>query len=87
MGRHKQWKVQEPPIMAQDPPIEQRSQFWPRGEPMPEFYRRQQVLPCPECKRVRLKDNGRAVKCIKTFADMAYFQCKSCGARFKMQVE
>ena len=76
---------QELPIEAQHLPIEERKsdEFWPEEKPMPDTYL-QHRLPCPNCRRLRLTDGGRAARCKAIAHGVAYLRCAACGHEWKL---
>lgn len=52
---------------------------------MPEFYFKQ-IQPCPECRRVRMDDGGRAVSVTSSGEHDAWFRCRCCGHRWQLPV-
>ena len=80
------FKIQEPPIVAQEPPpLSERPKVWPTDKPLPLVYRRQ-VLPCPMCRAVRMEDGGKAVVTVQVGAETAYLRCKNCNHRWQLPV-
>lgn len=63
--------------------------FWPAGKDLPTVHRvrRRELVPCPNCRRMRLDDTGTAIEPCGTKDAIAYFRCKACGHRFRMKVE
>lgn len=92
---------QQAPIISQSPPVvtlgvEARTadeshradrRYWPSGEPLPAYYQRRQILPCPKCRRVRLASGGQAVVAIVTKDTIAYLRCRSCKHTWKLAIK
>lgn len=74
-----------PPI---ETPEEPSSHFWPTGAKLPQEWIkvRQRALPCPNCRRIALRDGSQAVVCVHSGGSLAYFRCRNCGHRWKLPV-
>lgn len=91
-------KYQEPPVITPEVSIQTRETpspqktgnkngryHWPEGKPMPDTYSKN-IQPCPNCRRVLLDNMGQAVVLRSTRDGLAYFRCRACGHRWKLQV-
>ncbi len=85
-------ETQEPPIISQEPPIEEHAssngRFWPELKPLPVEYRKTgyQRMPCPSCRRIYLDNGQQAVICVSSSNTQAAFRCRECGRRFRLPV-
>jgi molybdenum cofactor biosynthesis enzyme MoaA len=85
---------QEPEVATQQPPelterqAEPATHFWPADKPVPTAYikPRRQPPPCPKCRRTQLANGGQAAACTSSGKDVAFFQCRGCGHRWKLAV-
>lgn len=65
---------------------------WPEDVDPPAFHQRATIHPCPECRALTL-DGGQAVilKATKSSPEkdggLAYFECRACGASFKLPIK
>lgn len=60
--------------------------YWPEDKPMPDYYGKRRLLPCPACRRVLLDNLSQAVVCRSLRTDVAHLRCKACGHTWKLAV-
>lgn len=59
---------------------------WPKGKPMPKFYRPARKYPCPSCERILTDYASQAVMLLGLKEHVAYFSCRCCGEGFSLPV-
>jgi DNA-directed RNA polymerase subunit M/transcription elongation factor TFIIS len=92
---------QQAPIISQSPPVvtlgvEARTadeshradrRYWPVGDPLPAYYQRRQILPCPKCRRIRMSSGGQATVATGLTETVAYLRCRACKHTWKLAVQ
>lgn len=61
--------------------------MWEKDRPLPAVYHKRAALPCPECRRVRLDNGGRAVRTMGVDKQVASLRCSACGYTWQLAVK
>lgn len=83
-------ETQMPAVETIEPVIVERKEnpiiFFPSEMKMPTHHAKREIMPCPNCRRLRMDDMNQATACRSMQGDVAFYHCRACRHRWKMPI-